>query len=185
LGQIGLTTDPNTLRALAQALHALPAKLSEAQAQRALDAVLRGIGQTTYPDERSTLAQALLALAAKLSVGQVQQALPVATSSLAYAPWDGEPANWAQALVALSSRLADQDATNELVAAIPRAYGPAREVLLEAIRARHPDAPPKEAGTEAGLAWLGTKYPKVLHPSPVCPPSAQPTAESGLKCTGD
>ncbi len=142
LGQIGPTTDPNTLRALAQALQALPAKLTEAQAQRALDAVLRGIGQTTYPDERSALAQALLALAAKLSVAQVQQALPVATSSMAYAPWEDEPANWAQALVALSSRLADQDATNELVAAIPHAYGPARVVLLEAIRARHPDALP-------------------------------------------
>ena len=61
--------------------------------------------------------------------------------------------------------------------AYPAAGGSATEFLLEAIRAGHPDAPAKEAGTEAALAWLATKFPDVLRP-PVCPEPLEP----GLKC---
>ena len=50
LKQIGQTTDPDALQALAQALQALPAKLTEAQASQALDPVLKQIGQTTDLD---------------------------------------------------------------------------------------------------------------------------------------
>ena len=125
----------------------------------------------------------LQALASKLTEAQAQQALPVATSALAWAASEGEAADWARALVALLPRTADRDGTKKLVAAIvyPATAGPATDVLLEAIRARRPDAPKKEAGTEAGLAWLATKYPEVLR-SPVCPPPPQPFAISGLKC---
>jgi hypothetical protein len=66
-----------------------------------------------------------------------------------------------------------------LVTAIgyPAAAGSVTEVLLDAIRAGHPDAPAKEAGTEVALAWLAKKFPEVLRP-PVCPQPLQ----SGLKC---
>jgi hypothetical protein len=47
LKQIGQTTNPFALRPLAQALPALAAKLTEAQASQALDPLLKQIGQTT------------------------------------------------------------------------------------------------------------------------------------------
>ena len=53
LKQIGQTTNPYALRALAQALQALAAKLTEAQASQALDPVLKQIGQTTTIPMRS------------------------------------------------------------------------------------------------------------------------------------
>ena len=59
LKQIGQTTDPDALQALAQALQALPAKLTDAQASQALDPVLKQIGQTTDSDALQTLAQGL------------------------------------------------------------------------------------------------------------------------------
>ena len=43
----------NALQALAGALQALPAKLSDAQANQALDLVLKQIGQTTNPFARA------------------------------------------------------------------------------------------------------------------------------------
>ena len=70
LKQIGQTTDPFALRALAQALQALAGKLSEAQAGQALDPLLKQIGQTNNPDALQALAQALQALAVKLSEAQ-------------------------------------------------------------------------------------------------------------------
>jgi hypothetical protein len=71
----------------------------------------------------------------------------------------------------------------ELVAAIvyPTAAGPATEVLLEAIRARHPDAPANQAGTAASLAWIAEKYPDLVR-RPICPLPPQPTSLSGLNC---
>jgi hypothetical protein len=50
-------------------------------------------------------------------------------------------------------------------------------VLLDAIRAAHPDAPAKDKGTEAALAWLAEKFPDVLRP-PVCPQPLQPDLNS-------
>jgi hypothetical protein len=183
LQQIGRTTDSRALQALAQSLQALATKLTEAQAQQALAPVLQQIRKTTDSRALRALAQGLQALAAKLSDSQAQQALTVAKSALAWTAEKEEAADWARAIVALLPHTADQDGARVLVAAIayPTAAGPATEVLLEAIRARHSDAPPKEAGTEASLAWIAEKYPDVLRPS-VCPPPPQPTSLSGLKC---
>jgi hypothetical protein len=197
LKQISETTDPDSLGEFAQALGALPAKPTEAQMSQALDRVLKQIRQTTDPTLEpvleqigqttgafaiSLLAQALQALAPKLTETQAGQAISVAISSFAWAASDDKATEWAGALAALSSRLSDRDATKELVAAIayPVAAGPATEVLLDAIRARTPDAPRKEAGTETGLKWLASGYPEVLR-APACPPP-QPSSISLLNC---
>ena len=74
------------LQALAQALQALPAKLTEAQANQALEPVLKQIGQTTNPYAHWPLAQALKALAAKLTEAQASQALELGAQ--AYRPDD-------------------------------------------------------------------------------------------------
>ena len=105
------------------------------------------------------------------------QASKAATSSLAWAAKDDETVKWAQALVALSHRAADQDGKLAAAIAYPTAAGPATEVLLDAIRAGHPDAPAKEAGTEAALVWLAKQFPDALRP-PLCPQPLQPN----LKC---
>ena len=177
LKQIGQTTDPDALQALAQALQALAAKLSEAQASQALEPLLKQIGQTTDPDALQALAQALQALAAKLSEAQAVQASNAAAASLAWAADDDEAAEWARALVALSHPASDRDRMLVAAIAYPTAAGSATEVLLDAIRAGHPDAPAKEAGTEAALEWLAKTFPDVLRP-PLCPQPLQPD----LKC---
>jgi hypothetical protein len=201
LEEISEATIPGSLGEYAQALGALPAKLTDAQMSQALDPILKQIseateptldpelkqiGQTTSVFAVAPLAQALQALAPKFNEIQVQQALSVVASSFGWAATDDGATEWARALAALSVRLSDQNATKTLVAALayPAAAGPATEVLLDAVRARHSDAPPKEAGTEAGLAWLATKYPEALGPG-VCPPPPQPTAISDLKCPSE
>jgi hypothetical protein len=177
LKQIGRTTDPYRLQAQAQALQALAPMLSEAQASRGLEAVLKRIDQTTDPEALSALAQALQALRIKLIEAQVVQASNAAASSLGWAASDGEAAEWARALVTLSRSSPNRDSALVKAIAYPAAAGSATEVLLDEIRAAHPDAPTKEAGTEAALKWLADTYPSVRG-SPVCPQPLQP----GLEC---
>ena len=62
LRQIGQTDSPLAVAALAQAVQALPAKLSEAQTSQALGPLLRQIGQTHNPWALTALAGALRAL---------------------------------------------------------------------------------------------------------------------------
>jgi hypothetical protein len=184
LEQIDQTTDPDALQALAGALHAVAAKLTDAQAPQALATVLEQIGKTTDPDALRALAGALQALAAKLSEPSARQALIVAASSLAWAATEDEAVDWARAVVALlpsTANQADQNETRRLISAIlyPPAAGPATEVLLNALRARRPDAPAKEAGTATIMAWIVEKYPNEVRRA-ICPPPPQPT--SGLNC---
>jgi hypothetical protein len=170
LQQIGQTADPYTLQALAEVLQALPVKLTEAQAQQAFAPLRQQISQTTNPATLRVLANWLATLAETLTEKQAPQALAIAMSSLGWAATEDEAVNWARALVALLPRATNQDGDRELVGAIvyPFAAGPATEVLLDAIRARHSDAPTKEAGTAAGLAWIAQKYPDQVR-RPICP----------------
>jgi hypothetical protein len=186
LQQIGKTTDADALQALAEALKAVAAKLSDAQAQQALDPLLQQIGKTTDADALQALADALLALPTKkLTEAQAQKAFAVAKSSLAWAAREWEAVDWARALVALLPSVADQadeGETRKLVSALvyPPAAG-ATKVLLDALHARHSDAPATEAGTAPSMAWIAEKYPNEVR-RPICPPPPQPTSLSGLKC---
>jgi hypothetical protein len=157
------------LQAAAQALEALVPKVTDSHAQQALDPVLQKVAKTVDSDALSALAKAVQALAPKLTDSQARQASRLASSSLAWAASENEAGEWARSLAALSQRLRGQVTIEDLVAAIvyPSAAGPATEALLEAIRAQNTDAPKKEAGTNASLEWLATKYPWVLD-APVC-----------------
>ena len=75
LKQFDETTDPRVLRALVYSIQALPAKLTEPQAEQALAPVLHQIGQSTDADALQVLAQAFQALAGKLTEAQAQRAL--------------------------------------------------------------------------------------------------------------
>ena len=83
-----------------------------------------------------------------------------AKSSLAWAATDEGAADWARTFVASLPHATDRDGSQELVAALlyPSAAGPATDVLLEAIRASHSDAP-TEVGTAASFEWIAKKYP--------------------------
>jgi hypothetical protein len=164
---------------LGTALRGLAARLTESQAQAALDLVANQIGQTTDPKALHALAQVLKGLGPKLTETQAREASDRAQASLGWATNENEAANWAQALVSLPFRAADRDGEFVTAIAYPAAAGSATEVLFDAIRAGHPDAPKKEAGAEAALEWLAKKFPDVLRP-PLCPMPLQP--ESGLKC---
>ena len=177
LEEIGETTDPDALQTLAGALQAVPANLTDAQAQQALAPILEQIDKATDPDALKSLAKALQALAAKLSEPSARQALIVAASSLAWAATEDEAVDWARAVVALlpsTANQADQNENRRLISAIlyPAAAGPATEVLLNALRARRPDAP-KEAGTATIMAWVAEKYPNEVR-QPICPPLRRP-----------
>jgi hypothetical protein len=141
------------------------------------------VAHTIDSNALSALAKAVQALTPKLTDSQARQASRLASSSLAWAASENEAGEWARSLAALSQRLRGQETTEELVAAIvyPSAAGPATEVLLEAIRPRNPDAPTKEAGTNAGLKWLATKYPWVLD-APVCLQPPQSPTIPDFKC---
>ena len=177
LKQISETTDPDAFRVLAEALQALAAKLSEAQAGQALDVLLKQIGETTDPDAFRVLAEVLQALAPRLSDARAAQGSKAAASSLAWARSNMEAVEWARALVALTHPASGRDEMLMSAIAYPTAAGSATEILLDAIRAEHPDAPVKEAGIEPALAWLAKKFPILLRP-PLCPKPLQP----GLEC---
>jgi hypothetical protein len=100
-----------------------------------------------------------------------------AVSSLGWAASEDEAAEWARVLVALPHPASDRDRMLVTAIAYPTAAGSATEVLLDAIRSRHPDAPAKEAGTEPALEWVAKNFPDVLNP-PLCPPPLQ----ADLKC---
>jgi hypothetical protein len=107
-------------------------------------------------------------------------------SSLAWAAKEDEAVDWARAVVALlpsAADQADQGETRKLVSAIvyPPAARLATDVLLDALRARHSDAPAKEGGTTPSVAWIAEKYPNEVR-LPICPPPPQPTSISDLKC---
>ena len=183
LQKISQTTRSEALQILSGAFQALAGKLTGAQAQQTLAPVLQQISQTTRSDALQVMAQASQSLAGKLTEAQAQQATLVATSSLAWAATEDEAADWARALVGLLPCAKEQDETRELILAIvyPTAAGSASDVLLEGIRARHSNAPAKEAGTAAGLAWIAETYPDLVR-RPICPPPPQPTSLSALKC---
>jgi phage gp29-like protein len=58
---------------LAETIGALPAKLTEAQAQQALDPLLKQIGKTTDSGALPALTKALEAVAAKLTEAHLRQ----------------------------------------------------------------------------------------------------------------
>lgn len=162
------------------ALGGLAARLTPAQASKVHDAVLKQLGQETDSSTLAALAHALQVLAPKLTEAEVMQTSKDAAASLAWAAQDNEAAEWARALAAMPIATADRDRTLASAIAYPAAAGSATEVLLEAIRAGHPDAPAKEAGTEPALAWLAKTFPDVVRP-PHCPKPLQPD----LKCPLD
>ena len=129
------------------------------------------------PCSLQALAEALQALAPKLSEEEVVRAASVASASLAWASRDDEAEEWARALVALAHPASDRERMLVAAIAYPTVAGSATEILLDAIRAGHPDAPAKEKGTESALTWLAKQFPDVLRP-PLCPQPLQP----GLKC---
>ncbi|MER8777026.1 TIR domain-containing protein [Mesorhizobium sp. M0977] len=183
LQQLVTTFDHEALQALAQALRALIPKLTDSQAQEVFDQFQLRVVRTIDSNVLSALAEVLEALTPKLTDSQAQQASRTASSSLAWASSKDEAVEWARSLVVLSLLLHEQSNTEQLVAAIayPTAAGPATEVLLEAIRARNPTAPRAQAGTDAVLKWLATRYPWILDP-PICPEPPQSPSIPDFKC---
>ena len=172
------TTYPDDLRALAQAVQALPVQLDAAQAQAALGPVLAAIkdradeARFSTLAELHTLAQAVQALARKVDGAQAQAALAL-RPGLAWAPTSEEAAGWAGVLVALLPREKPEICLAEIVEALkyPTSAGAATDVLLDALHGIDPNAPGKEAGLAANLAWLTTAYPAIdLDAPPLCPP---------------
>ena len=114
LKQIGQTADPYGLRALAQALQALPAKLTEAQVSQALAPVLNQIDQTTDRFGLRAPVQALLALASKLSEAQASQALDPVLKQIGQTTDPYALGELAQALQALPAKLTEAQASQAL-----------------------------------------------------------------------
>ena len=97
------TTDPYALSELARAL---PAKLSDTQAQAAVEPVLAAIKGTT-PDALRALAKTLQTLAPKLSDTQAQAAIEPVLAAIKATTDSYAPGALAQALQALAPKLSD------------------------------------------------------------------------------
>ena len=168
------TTDPDQLLALAEAVQALPVELDAGQAEAALGPVLHAIKDTTRWDrwELQQLAGAVKALAGKLDAVQAQAALKIARRGLAWAQTSDEAAGWAAAHVTLLPREKPEIYVEKIVEALkyPTSAGAATDVLLDGLHRNDPNAPGKEAGLAANLAWLRTAYPAIdLEAPPACP----------------
>jgi hypothetical protein len=112
--QIDQTTDPDALGALAQALKALHAKLTDAQTSQALDPVLRQIGLTTDPQALLALAEALQALPAKLTNDQASRALDRVLGQIGQTTDPDALQLLAPALQALAAKMTDAAASQAL-----------------------------------------------------------------------
>jgi hypothetical protein len=163
------------------ALQTLGPLLSDTQANQAFEAVQQTISDENEPEKLRSQAIALETLAQKLADTHVKEAVALAISSLAWSAADDEAAAWARAVVALSKRSGGINEALAAAIAYPTSAGDAADVLLEEMRARHPDAPRKEAGSDAGLKWLAGIYPSLLRP-PACPQPPRPFETSNLRC---
>ena len=115
--QVGKTTNPDALRELVQALQALAAKLTEAQAQEALAPLLQQIGKTTNPDALRELVQALQAVAAKLTEAQTQQVLAPLLQQIVKTI-DPDTLRAAEALQAMAGKLTEAQTQQALAVAM-------------------------------------------------------------------
>ena len=114
LQQIGKTTDPDTLRALAEALRAVGAKLTEAQAQQALAPLLQQIGKTTDRSTLAALAKAVQELVAKVTEGEAKQALAPLLQQIGKTTGRYNLELLAQALRAVAAKLTEAQAQQSL-----------------------------------------------------------------------
>jgi hypothetical protein len=161
------------LQGLARTVQVLTGKLTDAQAQQALDPVLQAMPTTTGSGALWGLATALQALAGKLTDVQAQQVLATSFLQRAFG-WSAtsdESAAWAGAITSFLGRAGEPHYASAIVELLkqPVAAGPATEVLLRALHQAIPAAPGPEAGLPANLRWIAQTYPRIdLLSAPAC-----------------
>ena len=165
-------------------MQALPAKLTDTQAQQALEAVLQAMRGGTTDGTLPALAQAVQAVAAKLTDAQAQQVLATShlQSAFGWSATSEESVAWAEVIATLLRRSGEPNYVDAIVELLkyPIAAGPATNVLLEALRVAA--APGAEAGLPANLRWLADTYPTIdLKSAPACPTPLS----SGLACPSE
>jgi hypothetical protein len=165
------TTDTSPLQDLAKTMQALAGKFDAAQAQVAVGSVVDAM-KGADSGALAMLAGAVQALAPRLSVDHARAVSETVRVYLGWAPRAHEARDWAGALVALLPREPPEGYVEQIVEALkyPTSAGPATDVLLDALGGIDPNAPGKEAGLDANLAWLTTAYPAIdLDKPPDCP----------------
>jgi hypothetical protein len=96
LQQIGKSTNARVVEALLKGLASLPAKLTEAQVQQALNAVLPQIRNGTDSKTLEVLGEGLKALATKLNEAQAEQVFEAALPRSAKRPIPMRSRCWAR-----------------------------------------------------------------------------------------
>jgi uncharacterized protein (DUF2267 family) len=175
-------------------VQALAGKLTNLQAQQALDAVLQAMRVTRrFPilpyeaqAEAQALAQAAQALIEKLT--NVQAGHVIATgmlqSALGWSATSDEAADWARAIAVLLVRTGEPEYVGAIVELLkyPMAAGRATDVLLHTVHDAIPTAPGVAAGLPANLRWIARTYPQInLTSAPGCPTPLQ----KGLVCPAE
>ena len=126
----------------------------------------------TDPYQLQALAQAVQTLGPKLKAEQSETATKMAWTVLADAHDPRVAGAFARAIAA---NLPAEPAKPYVTAIVellkwPTTAGPATEALLEVLHERVPDAPGKEAGLDATVAWVAATYPDIdLDSPPTCP----------------
>jgi hypothetical protein len=185
LTQIGQTTDPDALRALAAAVQALAPKLSETQAQAALTPVLTQIGHTTDRDALQALAAVVQALAPKLSEARSSEARAAVRAALAWAATENGASAWAAAYAQLLAPEGNAEFVASVAEALkyPTAAGAAAITMLAALHDRIQAIPADEQGLQTALAVIRKAYPSIdLQSPPVCPLPLPAGQAAGLTC---
>jgi hypothetical protein len=173
LAALQTTPDPSRFAALAHTVQALGPTLEQARA--ALVSILAGL-QTT-PEDRSrgwlppalsSLAHAVQALAARAGSEERGALLDLIRATLACMGSADTSRVLAVAVASLMGQTPDRDFATAIVDVLkyPTAAGEATDVLLDALHTRFSDAPGKEAGYEANLAWIQQTFPAIDVTSP-------------------
>jgi hypothetical protein len=118
LQQIGKTTDPDVVGALAKGLQAMAAKLTETQAQQVLAPLLQQIGNRTDPNALRALAEVLQMLPAKLTEVQAQHALAPLLQRISRTTVSDPLRTLAEALQAVAAKLTKAQAQRAFTVAM-------------------------------------------------------------------
>jgi hypothetical protein len=160
---------PRRRKLLSQVIRELGVPLTPAQESASHGTLLLMLMETHDPHQTLELAQELIG---QVSSQELSPVLAAVQSSLGTSTSEDDAAEWARALQAL---LRTQNASMRVAAIIeaikiPVAAGAPTDVLLEALRDADANAPGKQAGIGANLAWLRTTYPEVdQNMPPRCP----------------
>jgi hypothetical protein len=177
LAAIERTDDPTALLALAEAVAALAPRLGPGQAEAAVARLLAAAERDDRPYALRDLAEAVQALGEKVSTDAKKRTVEILLTPLAVTDESRTAAALAGAITAIQPVESIETYVADIAELLkwPTTTGEATDTLLDSLHQRVPNAPGKDAGLEATVAWIAKMYPNVDLTSPPEPPPSGST----------